>query len=152
VDPLTADVFRAFRTTFHLTRQLLDRSLASRGTHPAEAMCIRVLDGRPGISQKDLAELLHLSRPRVTGMLQELERAGVVARHTDEVDQRLTRVTLTELGRIRARELQEVFAASLGRTIGAMQPEERRELGRLLDSLAAHAARALEQEEQVPNL
>lgn len=101
------------------------------------------------MSQRDLAEVLHVSRPRVTGILQELERSGAVMRSPDEHDQRLTRVYLTADGRRRAGEIHAVFAASLGRTIGAMTEADRRELERLLNILADITSRAIEDEARV---
>jgi len=144
VDPLNQDLFRSFRTAFHLHRRLMEKALACKGSHPAEAMCLRVLASCDGISQRDLAERLHLSRPRVTQLVQELERAGLVTRQVDDVDQRLTRVYLSDAGKRRSQELHHVFAELLDRTIGEMPASERAELTRLLDSLAAHTARVLE--------
>ena len=43
--------------------------------------------------------MLHLSRPSVTAMLQALEKSGAIERRSDERDQRLTRVYLTDEGR-----------------------------------------------------
>jgi DNA-binding MarR family transcriptional regulator len=146
VDALSLGVFRAFKTAFQLHHRLLEKALAEKDTHPAAAMCLRLLWDRDGMSQRDLAEVLHLSRPRVTGILQELERSGAVVRSPDERDQRLTRVYLTEGGRSRASEIGGVFAASLSCTIGAMAEGDRRELERLLNILAENTSRAIEDE------
>ena len=148
VDGLSLSVFRAFKTAFYLHHRLMEKALAEMGTHPGAAMCLRLLGERDGLSQRDLADVLHVSRPRVTGILQELERSGAVMRSPDEHDQRLTRVYLTEDGLRRAREIDSVFAVSLGRTIGAMTEEDRRELERLLNILADNTSRAIENEAQ----
>ena len=139
VDALSLGIFRAFKTAFQLHHKLMEKALAENDIHPAGAMCLRLLGERDGMSQKDLAEVLHLSRPRITGILQELERSGAVVRRPDEYDQRLTRVYLTEQGRGLAAKINRVFAASLSRTIGAMSEEDRRELERLLTVLADKA-------------
>ncbi|NLT36352.1 MAG: MarR family transcriptional regulator [Gaiellales bacterium] len=136
LDPLSAGVFLAFRRAFVLQRRLVSKAFAERGIHPSEAMCVRVLADRNGISQRDLADSLHLSRPRVTAILQALERSGAVARQPDYDDQRLTRVFLTQHGRVLSGELQGVFASCLGTTIGSLSEEDRRELIRLLEIMA----------------
>ncbi|MBC7293081.1 MAG: MarR family transcriptional regulator [Thermoleophilia bacterium] len=155
IDPITVEAFRALHRTFHLHKQLLDRALARKGSHPPEAMCLRVLAARQrvepegdtwsakGMSQKELADRLHLSRPRVTALLQELEAAGFVSRQVDDRDQRITRVSLTEAGLRRARELEEAFVSVFGETLGAMSEEQRQELQRLLTILADCAEQAL---------
>jgi DNA-binding MarR family transcriptional regulator len=144
VDPSSADVFRALRRTFLLQRQLMETALAAKGSHPGEAMCVRLLDEHEGMSQRDLADILHLSRPRVTAILQRLEKAGAVVRRADERDQRLTRVALTAEGRRLAEELRNVFVACITGTIGALTEDDRGELERLLGSLAEHTTRALD--------
>ncbi|NLG66918.1 MAG: MarR family transcriptional regulator [Actinobacteria bacterium] len=144
IDPLNIELFRAFRKAFHLHRRLLDKALADKGSYPAEAICLRIVGSHDGISQKDLADTLHLSRPRVTGLLQELERLGLVARRPDESDQRVTRVFLTEAGAQRTRELHRVFADLLECTLGAMPETERADLVRLLDRLTDCTKQALD--------
>ena len=148
VDDLSLGIFRAFKTAFRLNHRLMEKALAEKGTHPGAAMCLRLLGKRDGISQRDLAEMLHVSRPRVTGILQELERSGAVERSPDEHDQRLTRAYLTENGLRLAKEIDAVFVGLIDRTIGAMTVEDRRELERLLRILAENTSRAIEDEAQ----
>jgi len=64
VDDLSAGVFRAFLAALRLHRQLMVKTLAGHGTHPGQAVCLRLLATHDGITQRDLATALHLSRPR----------------------------------------------------------------------------------------
>ena len=50
-------------------------------------------------------------------MLQSMEKAGVVT-GADEQDQRVTRVFLTQAGRLREAELRAVWAEYLKETLG----------------------------------
>lgn len=136
VDPVSASVFAAFRRATHANRQLMGRLMADKGGHPGAAHVLRVLADRDGISQRDLAELMHLSRPTITTMLQRMEQAGVVERWDDEVDQRLTRIRLTPKGREQAEGLRSSFATYVDGTLGTLSETDRRELARLLDLLA----------------
>jgi DNA-binding MarR family transcriptional regulator len=136
VDPLTAQVFQAFRNAGQLHRQLMLKKVAQKGGHPAEVFCLRILAHDDGISQKDLADRLNLSRPWITKMLQALEKAGMVARRPDEQDQRLTRVYLTPQGRKREAELRAAWADYLNQTVGSMSEHDRRELTRMMNELA----------------
>lgn len=147
VDELTGHVFQAFRRAIHLQRQLVLKTLAAKGGHHGEAFCLRALAENDGLSQRDLANMLHLSRPRVTKLLQALEVAGTVARRSDELDRRLTRVYITEQGRRRERELHAGWADHVNQTIGVLSTEDRRELGRLLDQISDHTARVLDEGE-----
>lgn len=147
VDPLSARVFQALRKTLHVHRQLMMKTLAERGTHPGEAVCLRLLAQHDGMSQRDLADMLHLSRPRVTTILQALEKAGTIVRRPDETDQRLTRVYLTAQGHLVEEELRSLTVEFINRTIGTMTVADRSELERLLEELAANTSRALLAEE-----
>jgi DNA-binding MarR family transcriptional regulator len=143
VDPLSARVLQALRKTIHVHRQLMVKTLAERGTHPGEAVCLRVLAQHDGMSQRDLANMLYLSRPRVTTMLQALEKAGTVVRRPDETDQRLTRVYLTAQGHRLEEDLRSLMVEFINRTIGTMTVGDRTDLERLLEELAANTSRAL---------
>lgn len=144
VDAGSSLAFQAFMKTLHLHRQLMLRTLPGKGRHPGRAICLGLVASHDGISQRDLAETLHLSRPRVTTILQSLEREGAVARRPDATDQRLTRVYLTPAGRRLDRQWRELTAAYVNQTFGALSEADRSELARLLDELAGHVSRALQ--------
>lgn len=143
VDALSSGVLRAFQTAVRLHRRLMVKTLAARGTHPGQAMCMRVLAANDGATQRDLADALHLSRPTVSKMLQAMEKAGVVRRRADAADQRLTRVELTSAGRALEKDLRAAAAEHVNETIGKLPEADRRELERLLDELAASITRAI---------
>jgi MarR family transcriptional regulator, organic hydroperoxide resistance regulator len=144
VDAPSYGAFQSFMKTLHLHRQLMVRMLAEKGSHMGNAACLRVLSAQDGISQRDLAETLHLSRPTVTGMLQLMEKNGAIERRADEKDQRLTRVYLTDEGRKMDAHLRAGFAEYVERTFGEMPENDRRDLERLLDELSENIQRALQ--------
>jgi DNA-binding MarR family transcriptional regulator len=146
VDPASQGAVQALMRTMQLQRQLMLKLLADAGsqeTSPGQSMCLRVLVANDGISQRDLAEMLHLARPTVTTMLQRLELSGVIERRVDPADQRLTRVHLTPTGRKLEENLRAVFAEHVRETFGPMPERDRRELERLLRALSENAERAL---------
>lgn len=143
VGQLSSRVFHAFMRTFRLHGQLMIRILADEGAHPGQAICLRILVTHDGISQRDLAEILHLSRPTVTSMLQRLERAGAITRRADETDQRLTRVYLTDAGRHLEEDLRSVLVTYSANVLDPIDEADRRELERLLGLMADNIAAAL---------
>ena len=54
---------------------------------------------RDGVSQLDLIRVTHLKAPTISLIVQKMEHDGLVSRKTDDLDMRLTRVYLTELGK-----------------------------------------------------
>ena len=148
VDDLSARVFRAFLGTARMHMQLMVRTLADRGTHPGQAMCLRLLTVNDGVSQRDLADMLHVARPTVTKMLQGMEKAGLVERRSDAADQRLTRVYLTAAGRDAEEEMGVAAAEYVNATIATLPEDDRRELARLLEDLGACISEAMEKHQE----
>ena len=144
VDELSVRVFRAFMNSLRLHRQLMMAALAELDTHPGQAICLRFLSANDGITQRDLADALHLARPTVSRMLRAMERGGFVERRPDRDDQRLTRVFLTPAGRALEGRLRAVSAATINETIGALSERDRRELGRLLEALGESISAAID--------
>ncbi len=132
VDPLSLELFREFKKAVALNRRLMTHMLAEGQTHPAQASCLWVLASNDGVSQTDLADLLRVSRPTITVMLQKMEASGLVERRPDEVDQRKIRIYLTDEGRKRARESHDALVNHLSATLGKLSEDDRRELKRLL--------------------
>ena len=143
VDPQTTSVFRAFMRTLHLHRQALLKSLAEQGRSFSQVGCLRVLASNDGMSQRDLAETLHLSRPSVTTMLHAMEDEGLITRRADEQDRRLTRVYLTKDGRQLEHEMHAGVADYIKHTVGALEPEEQQTLERLLNKLNDNIAQSI---------
>jgi DNA-binding MarR family transcriptional regulator len=118
-----------------------------RHLHPGQARCIWVISTNDGISQRDLAELLHLSRPTVSIMLQNLERAGLIEKTAHPDDQRVTCICLTEAGRELDVRLRRFHREYINATIGAMSRKDRKEFERLLGRLRTNIEQAIEEQD-----
>jgi DNA-binding MarR family transcriptional regulator len=146
VDELTAQAFHAFGRMMHVNRLVMAKMGAQKGTHHGEVIALALLSRREGVSQRELGEVLHLSAPRVSIMLDSLGKDGAVVRRPDEVDRRLTRVYLTPQGRQRVKEQRDALGDYVNRTIGALSESDRMELTRLLGELAERTMAVLGEE------
>ncbi len=72
--------------------------MASLGLHPGQIPIIMLLAEHEDMSQKEIAEELHVKPPTVNVMVQRMEKAGIIGRKHDPDDQRVIRVFLTEKG------------------------------------------------------
>ncbi len=151
VDELSTRVFRAFMNALRLHRQLMLAALTELDTHPGQAICLRFLSANDGITQRDLADALHLARPTVSKMLQAMEKAGAIERRTDEHDQRLTHVYLTARGHELEAAFRTVSAGVINETIGSLPERDRRELERLLEAFGDSASRAIAARRDAPD-
>lgn len=120
----------------HVNRLVMAKMGAQHGTHHGEVIALALLSRREGVSQRELGEVLHLSAPRVSMILDTLEKGGAVVRQPDEADRRLTRVFLTPEGKQRVKEQRDMLGDYVNRTIGALSESDRAELTRLLGELA----------------
>jgi len=145
IDPLSASMLAEFRKAMHLNRHLLMRLAADKGGHPGRAMVLGALAGHDGISQKDLAEKMHLARPTITIMLQKMELEGLIERWDDPDDQRLTRIRLTDAGREQGKSFGDAYKAYIDMTIGALPETDRAEFVRILGLLNDRTAAALKE-------
>jgi MarR family transcriptional regulator, transcriptional regulator for hemolysin len=63
----------------------------------------------PGLSQSEAARFSDMGGPAMVRHIDRLEEAGILVRTRDEHDRRVTRVTLTDLGRERLVEIAAVM-------------------------------------------
>ncbi len=79
-----------------------DRSrvlMAEVGIHCGQGIALRQLWRTDGVTQSELAHSLHVAPATVTIALQRMERIGLIERRSDQRDQRVSRVFLTDRGR-----------------------------------------------------
>ncbi|MBN2404517.1 MAG: MarR family transcriptional regulator [Coriobacteriia bacterium] len=138
-------VFMEFKNTMLLQRRFMQKLLADEETHPAQAACLHILAHKDGLSQSELAEKLHVSRPTATTMLQKMEASGVIERRPDQQDQRLIRIYLTQSGKSLVTRLEAVFAQLIRAGVGSMTEKDRTELRRLLDILNQNLTLAIDE-------
>ncbi|XXG09507.1 winged helix-turn-helix domain-containing protein [Micromonospora sp. SH-82] len=111
----------------------------------AQVEVLRLVQRRPGIGVKEVAEGLGIAPNTVSTLIGELTSAGLLRRDRDPADRRLARLTLTDqaVGRMAAyrRHRGDLLAAGLA---GLAEPDRRELLAaapalrRLADLVLAH--------------
>jgi DNA-binding MarR family transcriptional regulator len=94
--------------------------------------------GQAGLRLIDLSERLLIRPPSVTGAVDRLERAGLVARHGSPTDLRAKHVALTERGRQLVERVLEVHPAQVEALMSVLTAEEQRRLHDMLTRLGQH--------------
>jgi DNA-binding MarR family transcriptional regulator len=103
-----------------------------RNLHRAEA------EGLAGLRQTDLSDRLLIRPPSVTGVLDRLERAGLVTRVGSATDLRAKQVGLTAKGRQLVERVLTGHQAQIEAVMGGLRTNEQAELHRLLSQLRQH--------------
>lgn len=84
-----------------------------------------------GLQPSELGDLLKLTRPTVTTLVNSLEEHGLVERMNDDEDRRVVFVRPTERGVSLVKQIKEGFARSIGEIMDHLGPEDSRELIRI---------------------
>ena len=125
-------------------RQALRRPLeaeVTRGELTAPQMSVmQAVVQRPGIHLKDLSKNVHLAHSTVSGIVDRLEKRGMVERQADASDGRVSRVFPAEAVKAWLREemprlSQRPLAAALERATESERAEMERALRRLRELL-----------------
>jgi DNA-binding MarR family transcriptional regulator len=115
-----------------LTRLRSESALAPLGLRPRHLVALTVLRDHGDGSQQNLAAVLQIDRTNLVGLLNDLEREGLIARRRAEDDRRRHIVELTPGGAERLREAECAIATAENEVLGALDPDEREQLYRLL--------------------
>jgi DNA-binding MarR family transcriptional regulator len=116
---LTDEDFRrllAFRDGLRRFLRWSEEQAKAAGLTPSQhqlLLAIRGSEASPSIG--DIAEHLLLRHHSVVELVDRAERAGLVARHLDEEDQRVVRLGLTDLGAIKLGALSDAHLEELAR-------------------------------------
>jgi DNA-binding MarR family transcriptional regulator len=94
-------------------------------------------DASHELSLKEGAELVHVSLPATSRMVDDLVRRGYVLRHEDLDDRRMKRVSLTREGRAVIGRLNAARLSGLERFVQGLADGQRRVLAQALTELLA---------------
>ena len=109
--------------------------LAGDTLSPARIGLLEPLLDTPQLGVGQLAELAGVAVPTATRQLQQLDQAGVVARHRDPDDERRVLVTLTGDGRARLTAVRRTLRQHQTSAYGTLTARERDDLGAAITRL-----------------
>lgn len=135
--------FRGLVRTIGLLERVMQPYFARFGISSSQWAALRALhraeqEGRGGLRITELSERLLIRPPSVTGVLDRLERDGLVVRDTSAEDLRAKQVRLRPRGRRLVLQILAVHAEQIDRVLGILSPSDQNELSRLLDRLSGH--------------
>ena len=128
------------RLAYHL------RTPATRsGITPTRLAALSALARYPdGVRQGDLAELMNMSAPSMTRLVEILEEAGWVDRRRDPSDQRCLLMVLSAVGRKTVETLRDESATQLSEELAELTTDERAALATAVPVLRRLADRHLD--------
>jgi MarR family transcriptional regulator, negative regulator of the multidrug operon emrRAB len=107
--------------------------LAPHGLTEARFVVLFLLDSSPqGLAPKDIAQRAGITRATVTGLLDGLERDGLIARIADHGDRRALQIHLTTEGKQTAKIVFEQHSRWIAQIFGNLSTQEREQFSALL--------------------
>ena len=125
--------------TARVTRSLLDAVLAEGGTTFAGWTVLAALNARGPVIQRDLARHLDMIGPSIVERIDQLERAGLVARSAVPEDRRASMVSLTSEGQALFARLHGVMRATEAALTDGIDPHDLQVARAVLAQVAEHA-------------
>lgn len=122
------DVLRFMRLIWSIDHELerVSKRMEARiGLTIPQRLSLLLIGRHPGILGSELADVLHLHRGTLSGIVQRLEVAGYVARAADPRDARRVGLTLTRAGRTANERREGTFEDAARRALDGLLPAER---------------------------
>src|SRR5947209_17232632 len=131
--PADDNAFRELIRTYGLVERVMQPYFARFGITGSQWGVLRNLhraeaDGLPRLRLTELGERLLIRPPSVTGLVDRLERAKLVARDGSPTDLRAKQVGLTRAGRKLVQSVLAVHAEQVNAVLTGLAPAERAEL------------------------
>ena len=135
--------FRSIVRTVGLIERVMQPYFARFGITGSQWGVLRSLqraeaEGLPGLRLTDLSERLIIRPPSVTGVVDRLERLGLVTRASVPGDMRVKRVALTPRARQLVERIMSGHTAQIDSVLGGLTGEDQDDLHRLLAKLNSH--------------
>lgn len=96
------------------------------------------------LTMGDLARHVNVTEKTVTGLVDRLERDGLLQRERDPADRRVVHVKLTAEGVTLARKIDADVQSTLVRMLGLLDPADRKALFRIIEKLTDRLAEPAE--------
>jgi len=125
----------------HGLRSISKRMHAGLGITGPQRLVLRILGRVPAVMPSELAELLHLDRGTVTGVLARLAEQELVIRRPHPEDGRSVLLELSARGKLLDRETAGTVEACVRRALSALPPGEVEAATRVLEAVAQELAR-----------
>ena len=151
--PILTDKVYNLWVLLHQTRDAIfkvrDKELAKHGISPAEAAALFIIQATgENVTPIEISRWMLREPHTVTGLLNRMEKKGLVRRSKDRDRKNLVRVSLTEKGKQVYNQSTE--RGSINSAISALSGPEQQQLGSYLQKLRDQALKELELQYVVP--
>jgi DNA-binding MarR family transcriptional regulator len=134
---ITSPVFVLGRLGFELKRRAIEE-LEAAGSSMYDYSVLTLLADAPCEAQASIADMLRVDRSQLVGLLDGLEKRGLIERRRDQSDRRRHTVSLTPEGKHQLAGLRALVKQIEEEFLAPLDAESRMALHSLLLQLASH--------------
>ena len=116
----------------HMYKWYVGNLMKDTQMKPGQAGILVILQMIGPMSQRELADRVHITPPSVNVAVQKLEKLGYVRKEQDEKDQRMTKIHLTDCGEKTIENMHDIIQRTEDTLLKNMSTEEKILCRRLL--------------------
>lgn len=129
-------------------RNLMERRLNKTGVYRGQHHLLMDISRFPDVSQKELAEMEHISGATVAVSLKKLEKGGYIEREVDVNDNRCNQIRMTEKGMEVVKHSIRIFRRTETELLDGFTEEEQEQLLSYLARISQNIKKASETESE----
>lgn len=136
-----------FTKVVHLYFRRAFSIMGDIGIHPGQINMLYHLSHNNGMSQRELSKKMMVKPPTITVAIQRMEKSGLVYRQPDPEDQRTSRVFLTDQGKEKFRQIEEICKKLNSEFISPLSEEQQDQLTQALQLIFQHLHQLVQQQQ-----
>jgi MarR family transcriptional regulator, organic hydroperoxide resistance regulator len=144
------DVDRILETIVYLyteSRRVTKQLARQHGLTGPQVTALKILEGLGRLSLSELSARMSAKNSTITGIVDRMERDGLVRRERSEDDRRVVHIRATHKGQRIAASVPVTAMEIFGSALRSLSARDRAELMRILSSLAERVREQLERED-----
>ena len=123
-DALVERILEQLQPLIARQRKAVARHGCLRAISSTHLHVLFLLEGEGPMPMSRLAELLDVSLPNVTGLVDRMVERGFVERGRDPADRRVVTIRSAEAGREAVEEIDQIRRQTLGKVLAQLNPEQ----------------------------
>lgn len=128
-------VWRTFLETWKVWKRGVERNLQTIGLGSTEYSILRHLSEEGKMPMAQMANLIMVTPGWITGLIDAMEKNGLVNRVRNTEDRRIIDLVITEAGTDQFERAKSLHTEYIAKSLGGMDPESLSKLKVLLDDL-----------------
>jgi DNA-binding MarR family transcriptional regulator len=116
-------------------KRTLEARLATYGITASQYVILAILEKKDGLSQTQLGNRLNFDNPTVTGVIDRMERDGLVERRRTSSDRRVINIFLSDKAKTILSEITTIAEEVNDRAVGEYSAKEKSHLITMLNTI-----------------